>query len=331
MALRVADLNAEQRKVLRAIKRGAKRNNASPMELKAAIETALVEANLGNPQGGDADSGGWRQERRSLYSDVTNLDKSVDRFFAETKAVKHKYGNAGDLAAAVQRPAAQYRGRYAERSADADILRMGADTGGLDVNAQRPQRTQAVQVGTSVPSMMPERLELVQRLQRGQSSPLDFALGIRGLEQTAKESATPILALQQRPVERGKDSPTPSGSGTFKITGPNPERLKPELVSFAKKVAGVYGKPITGSDGTGHSYRTVNGNVSQHSTGNATDIPASGKELMAMGRAALIAAGMPRAQAMKAKGGLYNVGNHQIIFATNEGGNHHDHLHISAR
>jgi hypothetical protein len=121
------------------------------------------------------------------------------------------------------------------------------------------------------------------------------------------------------------------GSGQFKITGPNPGRLKPQLVSFAKQVAAVYGKPLTGSDGTGHSRLTVNGNVSQHSTGNATDIPASGQELIRMGRAALIAAGMPRKQAMKQTGGLFNVGSHQIIFATNQGGNHFNHLHISAR
>lgn len=133
-----------------------------------------------------------------------------------------------------------------------------------------------------------------------------------------------------------KSSSSPSevpqtGSGKFKITGPNPGRLKPQLVDFAERVAGVYGKPLTGSDGTGHSHLTVNGNVSQHSTGNATDIPASGSELITMGQAALVAAGMPEAEARKKKGGLFNVGDHQIIFNTHEGGDHTDHLHISAR
>jgi hypothetical protein len=66
----------------------------------------------------------------------------------------------------------------------------------------------------------------------------------------------------------------------------------------------------------------VNGNVSEHYTGNATDIftingkPAVGERLIRAGRAALIAAGMPRKCAQGA-GGLYNVGNHQIIFGTN--------------
>jgi hypothetical protein len=44
----------------------------------------------------------------------------------------------------------------------------------------------------------------------------------------------------------------------------------------------------------------------------------------------LIAAGMPRRKALKQKGGLFNVNGHQIIFNTMEGGDHTNHLHISA-
>lgn len=121
------------------------------------------------------------------------------------------------------------------------------------------------------------------------------------------------------------------GTGQFKIVGANPGRLKPHLVSFAEKVAGVYGQSLTGDSGATHSKMTVDGNVSDHWAGNATDIPATGRKLISMGRAALIAAGMPRAQAMKQTGGLYNVGGHQVIFNTHLGGDHTNHLHISAR
>lgn len=126
-------LSAEQRRVLDAIRQGAQRNRASPKELKAAIQTGLVESGLRNLPGGDADSAGWRQERGSLYKDPTNLDASIDRFFQETKAVRGKYARAGDLAAAVQRPAAQYRGRYQAVSAQAQKLL--EEAGG---NAPRP-------------------------------------------------------------------------------------------------------------------------------------------------------------------------------------------------
>jgi hypothetical protein len=131
-------------------------------------------------------------------------------------------------------------------------------------------------------------------------------------------------------------APLNDGAGAFEISGPNPGRLKPELVSFAEKVAQIYGGPLVGKDGSTHSKFVAGTNrVSEHYSGNATDIfeiggkPAQGDVLLQAGRAALIAAGMPRRQALKAQGGLYNVGNHQVIFLTNEGGNHYDHLHIS--
>jgi hypothetical protein len=122
---------------------------------------------------------------------------------------------------------------------------------------------------------------------------------------------------------------TGAGGGVFKITGANPSRLTKPLVSFAKKVAGVYGHPLTGDSGATHSKYTVDGNVSDHWSGNATDIPATGQTLINMGRAALIAAGMPRAEAMKQTGGLFNVGGHQVIFNTHLGGDHTNHLHVS--
>ena len=75
----------------------------------------------------------------------------------------------------------------------------------------------------------------------------------------------------------------------------------------------------------------MNGRRSAHADGNAADIPSTGDALIRRGRAALVAAGMPPAQAAKAKGGLYNIGGYQIIFATNEGGNHFDHVHVGLR
>lgn len=145
---------------------------------------------------------------------------------------------------------------------------------------------------------------------------------------------TAIQGLQgpEAPAQPASPGSTGGGSdGRVKITGPNPDRIKPQVIQFASRISSILGEPIVGSDGTGHSYLTVNGRVSQHSTGNATDIPAAGADLIRKGRAALIAAGMPAAQARKQKGGLYNVNGKQIIFNTQEGGDHTDHLHIGVR
>jgi hypothetical protein len=101
-----------------------------------------------------------------------------------------------------------------------------------------------------------------------------------------------------------------------------------QVVGFVRQVAGIYGKPLTIGTGSNHSRLTVNGNVSDHWDGNGADIPLSGRALVRAGQAALIAAGMPEKKARRQTGGLFNVGGFQVIFATDQGGNHYDHLHV---
>ncbi len=101
-----------------------------------------------------------------------------------------------------------------------------------------------------------------------------------------------------------------------------------------ERMAGIRGKPSVGSSGAGHSRLTTTGNVSQHGTGDAVDMPAGGGELIRMGQAALIAAGMPRAEARRHTSwgpGNGRVGGYQIIFnvsGAQNGGDHTDHLHV---
>jgi hypothetical protein len=188
-------LDAEQREVLAAIKRGRRRNRASAIQEKAAIQTGIVESNLRNLKGGDADSAGWRQERASLYRDPTNLDASVDRFYQETAKVRGKYGRAGALAAAVQRPAAQYRGRYEQVSAQADqLMGRGATIPGVSP-ATRRSSAPAAPTG---PSAAEQRKGLLGQylLQRGRPGAL-LGLGA-GLA-----NVTEPVAPQQR-VEIGE-------------------------------------------------------------------------------------------------------------------------------
>lgn len=115
-----------------------------------------------------------------------------------------------------------------------------------------------------------------------------------------------------------------------KRTGPSASH-RPEILQFVGKVGGIAKTRLTPWGNESHSLTTVHGNRSAHADGHAADIPATGAELVRLGQAALIAAGMPPEQARKQKGGLFNVGGHQIIFATNEGGNHHDHVHVGIR
>lgn len=100
-----------QRAVVREI---ARQGQDEPRRyVRAAYATGIVESHLQNLAGGHADSAGWRQERRSLYPNPRNIRASVRRFYKE--AAQHDHGqSAAQLAADVQRPAAQYRGRYGE-------------------------------------------------------------------------------------------------------------------------------------------------------------------------------------------------------------------------
>jgi hypothetical protein len=126
-------LKPEQRSILDAIYRRASRVSDPGKRARytrAAVETGLVESGLRNLPGGDADSQGWRQERASLYANPRNVGASVNRFFNELAQVD-KGQPSYELAALVQRPASQYRGRYREVADQAaQILKGTGGSGG---------------------------------------------------------------------------------------------------------------------------------------------------------------------------------------------------------
>lgn len=145
---------------------------------------------------------------------------------------------------------------------------------------------------------------------------------------------TPSKTTYSTKTVKGSSGPTASSASVKVAAGANqPGRdLTPGIQKVLRQVAGVAG-PITVGTGTNHSKYTVDGNVSDHFTGNAADIPATGAKLTKLGQDALIAAGMPEAQARKQTGGLFNLpyGKHrriQVIFQTQQGGDHTTHLHV---
>jgi len=120
--------------------------------------------------------------------------------------------------------------------------------------------------------------------------------------------------------------------------------IAPETLAFVAQVAGIYGKPLVVTTGTNHSKFTVDGNVSDHFSGHAVDIGMAANGGAddspigdAIAAAALVAAGEPPAQAAREarEGGLFNRIHGslriQVIWKTDEGGNHHNHVHIGVR
>lgn len=117
---------------------------------------------------------------------------------------------------------------------------------------------------------------------------------------------------------------------------------KPAVFNAVARIARQLGQPLTISTGTNHYQMVRNadgsstGRQSQHWTGDAADIVyghGTGPDnidpaLTKLGQAALIAAGMPPAEARKSFGGVYNVGGWNILFNTSQNGNHYNHLHV---
>lgn len=134
-----SNLTREQQQVLNALL-GEGRNIRDPrvrrIYERAAVQTGLVESNLTNPSGGDADSAGWRQERASLYPDPTNLQASARRFRQEFEQQYDPGEHSYDVAAQVQRPRADLRGRYRDVAGQAaSILQQYGGGGGAPASS----------------------------------------------------------------------------------------------------------------------------------------------------------------------------------------------------
>lgn len=255
-------LTPEQRAVLATIRQVAARKGARPKQVKAAIETGLVESGLRNLPGGDADSAGWRQERASLYKDPTNLRASVGRFFDETAPLRTKYGSAGDLAAAVQRPAAQYRGRYQQQSGRADQL-LGV-AGGAKGTPQQP-RASTTTTTPGVDNSAARGAAIAQFLGDDKADPLTFAMQVRGLRDTPGTTTT--SAAPRPPAKR----PGPGRANTG-----NPSDLLELYWQGRNGINVKNGKKVPQGFVTGHDEHV-------HAAGSPATVIALGKLAKSMG------------------------------------------------
>lgn len=135
-------LDREQLKTVRAFKREARARYEDPRERRRFVNTAiavgLVEDNLHNSASvRDHDSQNWRQEREQGYGDdwartggPLNLRASVRRFANEYDQMADPGERPGQIAPDVQRPAAQYRGRYGEVAGQANAIRKAVTLSG---------------------------------------------------------------------------------------------------------------------------------------------------------------------------------------------------------
>lgn len=202
------------------------------------------------------------------------------------------------------------------------------DLGGGEVSTGSAEPP-STPVGPDFASLAAENL---QAIGEGSFKPTE-ALGATALATQAAKSSASLSETPGATLDAPQMGPVPHGKWQKYVRlGPGADRAgvhtHEPVLQFVGSLGVRAGRRLMIGTGTQHSQMTVNGNVSDHWDGWAADIPATGKELIRLGRLALIQAGMPAREAMKQKGGLYNVHGVQVIFNTDIGGDHTNHLHV---
>ncbi len=203
MSLSWQDLNAHQRRNVRAVVREGQRSKQPRKRIKAAIATILVEKNAVHTAGGDRDSNGAFQQRPSQGwgSAGETITRDARQFYAAAKRMDRDDLSAGQLAADVQRPAAAYRGRYGARGGDAEKLlsHFGLGENGSRGGVRGGARAGASSAPTSLKVDLPDaaepivreqdtkldKLGEVQALLGGKQDILGFASNIRAIDAAA--------------------------------------------------------------------------------------------------------------------------------------------------
>jgi hypothetical protein len=242
---------SDRRRILQAIQRESRQikdPKARRVFRRAAVQVGLVESNLTNPSGGDADSGGFRQERRSLYPDPTNIDHAARRLRQEFQQFYSPGEKSYEVAAQVQRPAAQYRGRYKERAGEAARI-VASEMGGMkgsSPNTRQGYGTTTTTTTKTVPGVdrSSERQALrLSYLENSHDPDALLSLGY-GLRQSQD---TPDRQVKVKTSRRQQGSPKTQGSVKASTSGVGGE-LKELFYGQTSFKDGKPVAPVSGHD-----------------------------------------------------------------------------------
>jgi len=259
--------------------------------------------------------------------DPMDPEAALDYAAKHMSELVHKYGNYRDALSVYNSGKPWKIGQtYGETSSYVAKI-MGGGKGGAAKTASAPTLPLPPADMQPTPDLKAQStMQGLQDLAVGDYNPNRALQGLIAMDGQA-------LAKQSTPA---KLASSPTGDWQAWVgdivqrSGPSPAHTTP-ILRFVGQVGKAANTILTPWGNQSHSIRTTTGNRSAHADGNAADIPAVGAELIRLGQTALITAGMPPAEALKQTGGLFNVGGYQIIFNTQTGGNHTDHLHLGLR
>lgn len=198
--------------VVEAIKRIGRKRGMSEEAILGALATGIVETGLQNLPGGDRDSVNWRQERASIYGGDMSIPRSVNRFFDEWEQHDKPGFNPGLTAANVQRPAEQYRGRYAEVLDEARKILGGDYEPGASVGSGPESSGSPAAVGQNpfgmISALMPNQSPVIQQ---------GWDLLGQAWAQQNQAQTSPMIA---NTGGGGKGTPPGRGTGLAEFFGP---------------------------------------------------------------------------------------------------------------
>lgn len=199
---------------------------------------------------------------------------------------------------------------------------------------------------------------LIEGLLSGRKDLLQIAASIEPtttVERTQEpDKEVPVKDLKVTPGTPGSSSSSgPTGKrGKVTIAGgadrSGVSTQKP-ILNFLRQIAGASGREVVVTTGTNHSQMTTSGNTSDHWAGNAADLGMNGdaRQSRAVDRKGTLVAAhaiqeatalqgkrmsFEQAYALAHKGGIHNFdtpkGRIQIIWRTDLGGNHWNHVHV---
>jgi hypothetical protein len=170
------------------------------------------------------------------------------------------------------------------------------------------------------------------------------AYGFHGGQATPNHAAAELVADDATACVTQPGLELATSSGGLRFAPGVDATITPFIRAIGQAISAIYGRPLTVTSARRPGAITADGNVSDHASGNALDFGMAanggtndGPVGDRIATAALIVAGWtePRATAWARHGGLIDI--HvagvriQIIWKTDQGGNHHNHVHVGVK